>query len=221
MSWVTKDADKVSPLQEDRGGGTLPLKPVECGKFNEMQKWHGNCYALCIKHAEVFNSNENSARTHEGSHTMADWHPWQTLDMLRREIDRVFNETGSRSEPFFHTAFLPGQAARRYPLINLYEDQDTVYVEALAPGVDPDTMQLSVVGNTLSIAGEKHRVAGDVHPEAFHRSERATGKFVRQIELPVEVDEEKVQAEYTNGLLTVTLPKAAKAKPKQIAVQVG
>jgi HSP20 family protein len=221
MSWVTKDADKVSPLQEDRGGGTLPLKPVECGKFNEMQKWHGNCYALCIKHAEVFNSNENSERTHEGSHTMADWHPWQTLDMLRREIDRVFNETGSRSEPFFHTAFLPGQAARRYPLINLYEDQDTVYVEALAPGVDPDTMQLSVVGNTLSIAGEKHRVAGDVHPEAFHRSERATGKFVRQIELPVEVDEEKVQAEYTNGLLTVTLPKAAKAKPKQIAVQVG
>jgi HSP20 family protein len=221
MSWVTKDADKVSPLQEDRGGGTLPLKPVECGKFNEMQKWHGNCYALCIKHAEVFNSNENSERTHEGSHTMADWHPWQTLDMLRREIDRVFNETGSRSEPFFRTAFLPGQAARRYPLINLYEDQDTVYVEALAPGVDPDTMQLSVVGNTLSIAGEKHRVAGDVHPEAFHRSERATGKFVRQIELPVEVDEEKVQAEYTNGLLTVTLPKAAKAKPKQIAVQVG
>jgi HSP20 family protein len=186
-----------------------------------MQKWHGNCCALCIKHAEVFNSNENSERTHEGGHTMADWHPWQTLDTLRREIDRVFNETGSRREPFFRTAFLPGQAARRYPLINLYEDQDTVYVEALAPGVDPDTMELSVVGNTLSIAGEKHRVAGDVHPEAFHRSERATGKFVRQIELPVEVDEEKVQAEYTNGLLTVTLPKAAKAKPKQIAVQVG
>jgi HSP20 family protein len=97
-------------------------------------------------------------------------------------------------------------------------------VEAMAPGVDPDTMQLSVVGNTLSIAGEKRRVAGDVQPEAFHRSERATGKFVRHIELPVEVvdvDEGKVQAEYTNGLLTVTLPKAEKAKPKQIAVQVG
>jgi HSP20 family protein len=152
---------------------------------------------------------------------MADWHPWQTLDTLRRELDRVFNETGSRSEPFFRTAFLPGQAARRFPLINLYEDQEAVYVEALAPGVDPDTMQLSVVGNTLSIAGEKRRVAGDVQPEAFHRSERATGKFVRHIELPVEVDEGKVQAEYTNGLLTVTLPKGEKAKPKQIAVQVG
>jgi HSP20 family protein len=127
---------------------------------------------ICIEQAEVFNSNKNSERTHEGGHTMADWHPWQTLDTLRRELDRVFSETGSRSEPFFRTAFLPGQAARRYPLINLYEDKDAVYVEALAPGVDPDTMQLSVVGNSLSIAGGKRRVAGDVQPEAFHRSGR-------------------------------------------------
>jgi len=152
---------------------------------------------------------------------MADWNPWQTLETLRREIDNVFNETDSRREPFFRTAFLPGRAARRYPLINLYEDKEAMYVEALAPGVDPETINVSVVGNTLSIAGEKRRVAGDVKPEAFHRSERATGKFVRHIELPVEVDENNVQADYKHGLLTVTLPKAEKAKPKQIAVQVG
>jgi HSP20 family protein len=152
---------------------------------------------------------------------MADWNPWQTLETLRREIDKVFNETDSRSEPFFRTAFLPGRAARRYPLINLYADKEAMYVEALAPGVDPDTINVSVVGNTLSIAGEKRRVAGDVKPEAFHRSERATGKFVRHIELPVEVDENNVQADYKHGLLTVTLPKTEKAKPKQIAVQVS
>lgn len=68
---------------------------------------------------------------------MADWNPWQTLEMLRREIDNVFNETDSRREPVFRTAFLPGRAARRYPLMNLYEDQEAVYLEALAPGVDP------------------------------------------------------------------------------------
>jgi HSP20 family protein len=152
---------------------------------------------------------------------MAELNPWQTLESLRRELDRVFDETGMRSEPFFRTAFLPGRAARRYPLINLYEDKDALYLEALAPGVDPSTLDLSVVGNTLSITGEKRRVAGDIRPEAFHRSERATGKFVRHIQLPVEVDENKVSADYKDGLLIVTLPKAEKAKPKQIAVQVG
>ena len=152
---------------------------------------------------------------------MTEWNPWQTLEALRREIDRVFDDNGARSEPSFRAAFLPGRAARRYPLINLYEDKEAVYVEALSPGVDPSTLNLSVQGNTLSISGEKRRVAGDVKPEAFHRSERATGKFVRHIELPVEVEENKVQADYKHGLLNVTLPKTEKAKPKQIAVQVS
>jgi len=152
---------------------------------------------------------------------MAELHPWQTLEALRRELDRVFDETGTRNEPFFRTAFLPGRAARRYPLTNLYEDKDTLYLEALAPGVDPATLDLKVVDNTLSIVGEKRRVAGDVKPEAFHRSERATSKFVRHLQLPVEVDENKIRADYKDGLLIVTLPKAEKAKPKQIAVQVG
>ena len=152
---------------------------------------------------------------------MAELNPWQTLEALRHELDRVFDETSNRNEPFFRTAFLPGRAARRYPLINLYEEKDAVYLEALAPGVDPATLNLSVVGNTLSITGEKRRVAGDVKPEAFHRSERATGKFVRHLQLPMEVDENKVHADYKDGLLIVTLPKTEKAKPKQIAVQVG
>lgn len=152
---------------------------------------------------------------------MAEWNPWQTLEALRREIERVYDENGARSEPSSRAAFLPGRAARRYPLINLYEDKEAVYVEALAPGVDPSTLEINVQGNTLSIAGEKRRVAGDVKPEAFHRSERATGKFVRHIQLPVEVDENRVQADYKHGLLNVTLPKTEKAKPKQITVQVG
>jgi HSP20 family protein len=152
---------------------------------------------------------------------MAEWSPWQTLDVLRREIDRVFEENGSRREPASRAAFLPGRAARRYPLINLYEDTEAVYVEALAPGIDPSSLHLHVQGNSLSMTGEKRRVAGDVPPEAFHRSERAMGTFVRHMQLPVEVDEDKVQANYTHGLLTVTLPKTEKAKPKQITVQVG
>jgi HSP20 family protein len=106
-------------------------------------------------------------------------------------------------------------------LINLYEDRDNLYIEALAPGVDPASIDLTVVRNVLTIAGEKRRVSGDIKPEAFHRSERATGKFVRHIELPIEVDENRVKADYRHGLMMVTLPKAEQAKPKQIKVQVA
>jgi HSP20 family protein len=152
---------------------------------------------------------------------MAIWNPWPTLETVRRELDRVFDASSTHLEPAFRTAFLPGRAARQYPLTNLYEDTDAVYLEALAPGVDPATLELSVVGNTLCLTGEKRRVAGEVKPEACHRSERATGTFVRQMPLPVDVDVQKVQATYKDGLLVVTLPKAEKAKPKQIPVQVN
>ena len=152
---------------------------------------------------------------------MAEWNPWNHMDALRREIDRAFDNFGGRTEPFFRTAFLPGRAARRYPMINLHEDRDALYIEALAPGVDPASFEVSVVGNTLGISGEKRRLADDVKPEAFHRSERATGKFVRTVELPGDVNPNRVKADYRNGLLIVTLPKAEHAKPKQISVQVA
>lgn len=149
------------------------------------------------------------------------WNPWHAMETLRRDIDRAFTSTGFPSEPFFRTAFLPGRAARRYPMINLSEDHEHVYVEALAPGIDPTSLDLAVVRNILTISGEKHRHPENITPEAFHRSERAAGKFVRTVELPVEVDADQVNATYKDGLLLVTLPKAATARPRQINVQVA
>jgi len=152
---------------------------------------------------------------------MAQWNPWQEMEALRQEIDRAFERVGVQLPPLFRPAFLPGRAAREYPLVNLYEDKDTVYIEALAPGLDPASLNVSVTRNTLTLSGEKRRAATEVKPEAFHREERAAGKFVRSIELPVEVDDGRVKAEYRNGLLLVTVPKAEKAKPRQISVQVA
>ena len=149
------------------------------------------------------------------------WNPWATMEALRRDIDRAFGNAGIANEPAFRSAFLPGRAARRYPLINLGEDRDNLYIEALAPGIDPATLDVSVIGNVLTVSGEKRRVPEDIKPEAFHRSERAAGKFVRNVELSVEVDTQGIKAEYKHGLLQLTLPKAAAAKPKQIAVQVA
>jgi HSP20 family protein len=152
---------------------------------------------------------------------MATWDPFDRVDLLRREIDRAFDRLGPQFAPAFRAAFLPGRGAREYPLVNIYQQQDALIVEALAPGADPESLNVSVTGNTMTITGEKRRVKTDVAPEAFHREERAAGKFIRTIELPVDIDDGKVKAEYKNGLLLITLPKAQKAKPRQIDVQVA
>jgi len=145
------------------------------------------------------------------------------LDAVRREIERGFENFGPKLPgwPFSRAAFLPGRGVRAYPLTNVAEDKDNVYVEALAPGVKPETFEVSVVGDQLTIAGVKNALPDNVKPEAFHRTERASGKFIRTIALPAEVDPDKVSASYKDGLLLVTLPKAEIAKPKQIAVKIG
>jgi HSP20 family protein len=156
---------------------------------------------------------------------MAEWNPWQEMQRLRHDINRAFEQggwrNGGRNGHTFPTAFLPGRAARAYPLVNMSEDANAVYVTALAPGLDPAAVHVTVQDNRLTIAGEKQRVAAEIQPDAFHRSERAAGTFVRSITLPTDVAHEQIQAEYKNGLLVITVPKAEKAKPKQITVSVG
>ena len=151
---------------------------------------------------------------------MAQWYAFRGLEALRHEVERAFEEFGFGGEPSFRATFLPGLGARRYPLVNLHEDREALYVEALAPGVEPGSLELTVAHNTLTLSGEKRSVVDGVKAEAFHRSERAAGRFVRSIELPTEVDESKVTADYRNGLLLVALPKAEKAKPRRITVAV-
>lgn len=152
---------------------------------------------------------------------MVEWNPFQDVEALRREIDRAIEGFGVGEGPSQRVAFLPGQGPRRYPLINLLEDKENLYIEALTPGVDPQSLNVTVLQNRLTLSGEKTRISAEVRPEAFHRNERASGKFIRTFDLPVEVNAEAIQAEYKNGLLIVTLPKAEKAKPKQINVQVA
>ena len=152
---------------------------------------------------------------------MAEWNPIQDMEALRREIDRAFQEFGFSEGPSRQVAFLPGRSPRRYPLINLLEDKDNLYIEALTPGVDTQSLNVTVMQNRLTLSGEKSRISGDIKPEAFHRSERSSGKFVRTVDLPAEVNEADVRAEYKNGLLLVTLPKAEKAKARQVNVNVA
>lgn len=150
------------------------------------------------------------------------WNPFDELEALRREIDRAFEPLlhGGIRGPFSRFSFLPGRAARAYPLVNVTEDADNVYVEALAPGIDPETLGVSIVQDTLTISGEKLALR-DVNPEAYHRNERSAGRFVRSFTLPAAVEQNDAKAEYRSGLLLITLPKAEQAKPRQIAVSVN
>lgn len=155
---------------------------------------------------------------------MSVWDPFrqlQEMEELRREIDRAFESVGTTRRPVVHrSAFLPGYGARQYPLVNLYEDEDHIYVEALAPGVKPDGIDLSLQGTTLTISGEKPATC-DLPTEQYHRCERSAGKFVRTVDLPSAVSDQDISATYKHGLLLVTLPKHEAAKPRQISVHVG
>jgi HSP20 family protein len=144
------------------------------------------------------------------------------LEKMRREMNRFLDEfgTSSWSFPFSRTSFLPGRAAGSYPLLNIGEDSVNIYVDALAPGVDPKTLDVSVTHDLLVISGEKKALLSSVGAEAIHRSERSAGQFTRSITLPFEVDSERITATYQEGLLKITMPKAKVAKPRQIQVSV-
>jgi HSP20 family protein len=147
----------------------------------------------------------------------------EEMARMRREIDRILGEgeLPSWTFPFSRISFLPGRASRAYPLINISEDNENIYVDALAPGLEPDTLNVSVSGDQLTMSGEKKPLPKNIKSEYIHRSERATGQFARSLSLSVGVESDKVQASYTNGVLKIVLPKTEAAKPKQIQVKVG
>jgi HSP20 family protein len=148
---------------------------------------------------------------------MSVWDPFSELDRIRRELERTSQELGVRPGGA-RPAFLPGRAACQYPVVNVYDDAENIYVEALAPGIDPNQMEITFDRNTLTIAGEKIGVAA-VAPERVHRNERAAGRFVRTVQLTADVDPDKITADYKHGLLALTLPRAEAAKPRRIQLQ--
>ena len=157
--------------------------------------------------------------------TYWNWNPFRELDTLHRELDRVFGDAFPRwKSPSSRGTFLPGIAAHTYPLMNAYDEDNALHVEAVAPGINPASLKITVVNNQLTIGGEKAALPADCankEVESYHRNERAGGQFIRSMTLPVEVDPNKVEATYKNGVLSIMLPKAETAKPKQIAVHVA
>ena len=135
---------------------------------------------------------------------------------------RPFGQLGREVNRLFDSVVGPGSCCqeremRGAPAVNVWEDDDNVYTEAEVPGVGMEDIELTAVDNELSIKGTR-RAPSDERV-TYHRQERGKGEFSRFITLPTAVDAEGVDAVLTNGVLRITLPKAAAARPRRIEVK--
>ncbi len=135
--------------------------------------------------------------------------PFEQLENMRRQVEKVFENFSERS--------LDQPHAGVFPAINLSQDPNNYYVRAELPGLKNDDLDMNVLNNTLTVSGER-KIASEGENVRYHRRERDAGKFSRAIALPGEIDSEHISARLANGVLTVTVPKAEKAKPRQITV---
>jgi HSP20 family protein len=132
------------------------------------------------------------------------------FDQIRREMLRLLDSATAEGAP--------ESAAGVFPPLNITQDDDNFYLRAEIPGIKPAELSISALRNRVSISG-KREIPRENDRVSYHRKERAEGAFNRSVTLPTEVDAERVDARYSEGILTLTLPKAAQAKPRQIAIR--
>jgi len=139
------------------------------------------------------------------------WKPFE-FEKMRKEMDRLWD------------SFLEGRPGRRAheewaPALDFSETKSDLVVKAELPGIDPKDIDISINEGVLTIRGEK-RQEKEEKEEGFHFVERSYGSFARSIRLPGEVQSDKINASYKNGVLKITLPKSEAAKKKEIKIKV-
>ena len=135
--------------------------------------------------------------------------PFNELERMRQQMDNLFNRVPDEGMPSLHAGV--------FPSINLTEDQETYHIRAELPGISAEDLDIQATGNNLSISGER-KIEAENNSVRYHRREREAGKFSRAISLPGDIDPDGVSASLADGVLKVSVPKAEKAKPKQITV---
>jgi HSP20 family protein len=151
--------------------------------------------------------------------TLVKWNPGTTFgsigafDTLQDEINRLF-DLSFEKKPVVSGIY----SGTDYPVVDVFDNDNEIVVRADIPGVEKDKIEISVTEDALTIKGCKEGSKEDKEKN-YYRSERSYGCFQRAIGLPSEVEHDKINATYTDGVLEVKLPKAEKAKPKQISVK--
>lgn len=142
------------------------------------------------------------------------WPTFGRLTNLRDEIDRLFEV------PLAELAHTSQLLSGWTPAFDVFEDKDNFYVRAELPGMRKEDIDLSLHNGSLSVSGER-KSEEKLKDAEVYRTERFFGRFQRTITVPAEVAVDKIKAQYKDGILSVTLPKAEEAKPKHIDVKVN
>ena len=150
---------------------------------------------------------------------------WRPIRLERldpfRDLLEVQSEMNRALDAYFGRPARPGAMDRVWtPAIDIYETRDDLVVTAELPGVKETDVRLSIVGDTLTLRGQR-TPDSQVKEESCHRIERWTGSFERHIELPIPVQPEKVRATYRDGVLDIRLPRVEAVKPREIKIEVG
>lgn len=138
------------------------------------------------------------------------WEPAREMMTLREAMDRLFDDAFTRP-----LSIRDGWSA---PAIDMYQTDDEIVVKASLPGFKADDVQINITGDVLTLRGEmKHEE--EKKEKAWHLREQRWGSFERSVALPTDVVADRANADFENGVLTITLPKAEEAKPKTIMVK--
>jgi len=141
------------------------------------------------------------------------WDPFRDLMLLRDRMNRLFEDLVT--SPRFEDSELVQSTWS--PAVDIYETENELVLTAELPGVEEKDVEIKIEDNTLSLKGER-KFEKETREENYHRIERAYGSFYRSFSLPNYVDQEKISAEYENGLLKIHMPKKAEVKPKKVKI---
>ena len=141
------------------------------------------------------------------------WDPFRDLGILQERMNRVFEDAAVRGwkndEPSATTSWSPA--------VDIYETDSEIMVQAELPGIDRKDIALQLENNVLTLKGDR-RFEKETNHENYHRIERSYGGFSRAFTIPTIVDEDKIRADYRDGILKIALPKKEQVKAKQIKI---
>ena len=134
---------------------------------------------------------------------------WREMDRLQREMGRLLDDVS------------PGAGSTgEFPPVNVWANEEHALITAELPGIAADTLDVSVVDDTVTLSGERPLEVADENVK-FHRRERWHGSFSRTLQMPFRIDADAVDASYENGVLQLAVPRAEEDKPRRITVNVN